>query len=327
MGTAWGDYDNDGDMDIYIAKSGAANMLLRNDGSGIFVDVTAAPLNDMNCGRGVSWGDFDNDGDLDLYLVNHYRPNRLFCNLGSGNFKSVEVAPLQDGGEGIGVGLADYDGDGLLDVYFSNYEGENKLVSNEVACGHWFKVKLQGTESNASGIGTRLEVWASGAFQQREICGSAGLCSQSSLTAEFGLGGATIVDTLIARWPSGNVERHYVLPSDTVITLVEASSGGALSGLPDIASHGLYSIAPNPFTGGVCIMYGLASQTRVTIRILDVRGRSIRMLLDSPAQPRGRHVAMWDGLDDRGRQVAQGIYFCRFEIQGYAVTRKMILAR
>src|SRR5258705_12454660 len=68
-GVAWGDYDRDGDLDLYFANFLSANKLLRNDGA-TWTDATSAPLGDAGKGFGVSWGDCDNDGDLDLYLAN-----------------------------------------------------------------------------------------------------------------------------------------------------------------------------------------------------------------------------------------------------------------
>ncbi len=73
QGVAWGDYDNDGDLDLYLANYGQANKLFRNDGGGTFVDATSGPLGDAGSGTGVAWGDYDNDGDLDLYLANDGR--------------------------------------------------------------------------------------------------------------------------------------------------------------------------------------------------------------------------------------------------------------
>src|SRR6266545_2862929 len=82
FGVAWGDYDGDGDPDLYISNDGP-NRLLRNDGADVFSDVTAPPLDNAGNGGSVAWGDYDNDGDLDLYLVNYLTPNRLFRNDGA----------------------------------------------------------------------------------------------------------------------------------------------------------------------------------------------------------------------------------------------------
>jgi predicted outer membrane repeat protein len=128
-GAAWGDYDDDGDLDLYVSKSGA-NRLFRNDGSGVFVDVTASPLDDSAIGQTVSWADYDNDGDLDLYLVNN-GPNKLFRNDGIGTFTEVTGGPIADGHFGLGCGWADYDNDGDLDLYIANYDAANVLLENQ----------------------------------------------------------------------------------------------------------------------------------------------------------------------------------------------------
>jgi len=130
-GVAWGDYDNDGDLDLYIANESSTNKLFRNDGGGTFVDVTSSPLGDAGDGRGVAWGDYDNDGDLDLYLANENQGNKLFRNDGGGTFVDVTSAPLDDTGNSRGVAWGDYDNDGDLDLYLANYGQANKLFRND----------------------------------------------------------------------------------------------------------------------------------------------------------------------------------------------------
>src|SRR5205085_8185504 len=85
----WGDYDNDGDLDLFQATATmGGNRLYRNDGANTWTDVTAAPLNTMNQAVGAAWGDADRDGDLDLYVADQgvftsptsVRPNKLFLN-------------------------------------------------------------------------------------------------------------------------------------------------------------------------------------------------------------------------------------------------------
>jgi len=133
IAAAWADYDNDGDLDLYFTNwFSGTNRLLRNDGSGVFVDVTSVPVTGNGWGTGIAWGDYDNDLDLDLYVVNHNQPNILLRNDGGGNFSDVTTGPLAQTAAGRGAAWADYDNDGDLDLYIANHEGDrNKLLRND----------------------------------------------------------------------------------------------------------------------------------------------------------------------------------------------------
>ncbi|MDP6941355.1 MAG: CRTAC1 family protein [Planctomycetota bacterium] len=140
------DYDNDGDLDLFVPrgawmqmKGRDRNSLLQNDGKGYFRDVTeeaglGAP--DYPCLAGA-WGDFDNDGDLDLYLGNeilaekNLAPSQLFKNNGDGTFTDIakEAGVINDG-HSRGVNWGDFDNDGDLDLAVSNYRFENRLFRN-----------------------------------------------------------------------------------------------------------------------------------------------------------------------------------------------------
>ena len=131
-GLAWGDYDGDGDYDLYLPNfpgplgsapdPAGGNTLYRNDGDR-FVDVTAqAGVGDLEgFGMGASFADFDGDGDVDLYVTNH-GPNRLYRNLGDGTFREVagELGAADDLW-GIAAAWGDADRDGRLDLYVTNY--------------------------------------------------------------------------------------------------------------------------------------------------------------------------------------------------------------
>ena len=129
-GVAWGDYDNDGDLDLYLANYGGPNKLFRNEGNGTFVDATSGLLGDTHLSTAAAWGDYDNDGDLDLFVANILSTNRLFRNEGNGAFVDVTRAPLVGTGYGVGVAWVDYDNDGNLDLYLVNYSQSNRLFRN-----------------------------------------------------------------------------------------------------------------------------------------------------------------------------------------------------
>lgn len=138
-GVSAGDYDGDGDLDLYITTYMAGQHLLRNDGNFTFTDVSAAAgVNDDGAGMGSSWADFDGDGRLDLYVANRTGStmsngegspvmNKLYHNLGNGTF--VDVAPQHQvtGGESPSFqpGFFDYDRDGDADLYLSNDKGDS----------------------------------------------------------------------------------------------------------------------------------------------------------------------------------------------------------
>lgn len=131
-GLAWGDYDGDGDWDLYIVNfpgplrqepdSTGYNRLFRNDGDH-FTDVThEAGVADLDgFGMGASFADYDDDGDVDLYVTN-FGKNRLFRNRGDGTFEEVAAqAGVADSLWSCGVAWGDYDRDGHLDLYVTNY--------------------------------------------------------------------------------------------------------------------------------------------------------------------------------------------------------------
>jgi hypothetical protein len=135
-GLAWGDYDGDGDPDLFVVNqsgpltltaeevnaSPAHARLFRNDG-GRFTDVTeAAGLAVRGTGMGAAWGDYDGDSRLDLF-VTRYGTNLLFRNEGGGRFRDVSEASGVGGPEGFwaGVSWADFDRDGDLDAYVCGY--------------------------------------------------------------------------------------------------------------------------------------------------------------------------------------------------------------
>jgi hypothetical protein len=257
-GVAWGDYDNDGDLDLYLVNSGSANKLFRNDGGDVFVDATTDPLGDTGFGRGVAWMDRDNDGDLDLYVVNQQGNGQMFDNQGGGEFVGGGCGPACDPGEGNGVACGDYDNDGDLDMYLANMYGTNRLLRNDDSSdNHWLHVHLAGTVSNHFGVGARVRVVTGRTSRIREVSAGSGYLSQNSLAAEFGLGAATVVDTVEVCWPSGLVTKVHDLAVDQ-FTLVaemdwsdvagEPATEGQTAGDPgNQAEHSLGGSFPNPF--------------------------------------------------------------------------------
>jgi len=83
---------------------------------------------------------------------------------------------------------------------------------------------------------------------------------------------------------------------------------------------------PNPFRAQLAIRYSLAADGRVTLRVHDLTGRVVRTLANGVIRP-GRYSLSWSGTDDRGRELARGVYFCRFTAGDYRATEKVVLQK
>lgn len=122
-GGAFLDYDNDGNLDLFLVNSAAPSALFRNNGDGTFTDVTASAKvnNQGSYGHGVACGDVDNDGYVDIYVTN-FRANRLYHNNGDGTFTDITAqAGVGDTRWSSSATFFDYDSDGYLDLYVVNY--------------------------------------------------------------------------------------------------------------------------------------------------------------------------------------------------------------
>jgi hypothetical protein len=213
---AWGDYDNDGDLDLYLTGVyGMANLLLENDGSGRFERVTEGDaVLDGGHSYAASWADADNDGDLDLAVANWGAAPVFYENDGSGILNRGDGGDLGKTVEYPGtMAWADVNGDGALDLALGNWPnrpgpGElNKLYRNTRATGNWLIIDLEGTASNRSAIGARAVATATingvTINQVREVNAHSGFRSQNDLRLHFGFADAEVIEMLEVSWPSG----------------------------------------------------------------------------------------------------------------------------
>ncbi len=244
-GPCWGDYDNDGDLDLFITNFGDAgpekNFLYRNDGNDVFTKITTGDVvNDVAYSYGAAWGDIDNDGDLDLFVGNDNDgtpglKNFLYINNGDGTFTKNTTSVVLDSTFTYGVAFADYNRDGFIDL-FTAREGKNILFRNNGPnignTNRWINVKLIGTTSNRAGIGAKVRVRATinsqVRWQMREICAQNGYGGHDELTAHFGLGNATIIDELRVEWPSGNVQTFTNVPTNQFLTINESGTAASI---------------------------------------------------------------------------------------------------
>jgi hypothetical protein len=226
VGAAWLDYDNDGDLDLFIGNESsdecpAPSQLFRNDG-GKFVDVAAAAgVTNDRYAKGATWGDYDGDRYLDLYVSNNGQPNRLYHNKGDGTFDEVaaQFGPvLTDERVSRGLAVGDLDNDGRLDVVVNDLDGKPQVLHNELADhGHWLLVQLQGKAPNTDAIGAVVTLKAGPLSLMRLVQSGTGYISQDDKRQHFGLGAQTQADSLEVLWPDGTKTRLENVKADQVL--------------------------------------------------------------------------------------------------------------
>lgn len=245
MGVDAADYDRSGRQHLLVGNFANEMLnLFHNEGSGLFLDE--APTSEI--GRdsllsltfGAFFFDYDLDGYPDIFCANGHLDEEieivqpavkfaqaplLFRNDGRGRFDLVEG----EAGEDIGVPLvargaayADYDGDGDLDILVTTNDGPAKLLRNDGGnSSNYLRVRLVGRKSNRDGLGAKLTLASPSGLQVQFVNGGSSYCSQSELTATFGLGGDAMVDSLEVRWPSGAIDAFENLPPNREIAIVE----------------------------------------------------------------------------------------------------------
>ncbi len=233
IGSAWGDYDNDGDLDVAICNNGRAELFYRNLGQGVFEVDTAAPTNRVgDTVESAAWGDYDNDGHLDLFLCRSANRNRLFHNRGDGTFEEVVAsAPVVETGNYYNCAWGDYDNDGFLDLvtvqYHTDTAGTNNVYRNILREGgntnRWLKVAPRGTVCNRAAIGATVRVKArigGKTFWQRRQIASQTVTVE--LIAHFGLGDAANAEIVRIEWPSGQVTELRDVAANQILTVTES---------------------------------------------------------------------------------------------------------
>ena len=243
MGVDFGDFDNDGNQDIFVANFALeTNTLYRNSGQGRFQDLTAASglesSSFLPLGFGTRFLDFDNDTDLDLVVGNGHvidiiaqtdanqayaQRNQLFRNDGTSHFTDVSnQVGTAFGIENVARGLAtaDYDNDGDQDILITATGASPQLLRNDGGNrNHWLTIHLQG-KVQRDALGARVTLTAGGIRQVKERQSGGSYLSSHDPRLHFGLGQATHAAVEI-RWPNGQIQTLSRVQADQIIHLVQ----------------------------------------------------------------------------------------------------------
>lgn len=320
---AWGDFDNDGDWDLYLVNSGAADALYENS-AGYFMQMFDPVVSDEGAGQSVSAADLDNDGFLDLYIARNGQDDLLIFGAPDGEFRRTSLGLEDTSGPGVLAACADLDGDGGIDVYVGRDGEPNLVLHNTIQNrGHWLGVDLVGHELNVSAIGALVRLVVGDLNQMREVDAGDGR-GQVPHAVHFGLGAASLADSLIVTWPNGDVTTLTNVNGDRIITVLQNQDATPVTEVAPATTR-LYAAYPNPFNPTTTVAFDLARSGPVRLEVFGVDGRLISTLLQED-RVAGHHMVTWQGTDHKGRAAASGVYLCRLQTtDGTSSVRLMLI--
>ena len=242
MGVDFGDYNNDGSLDIFVTNfSNETNTLYHNTTDGALIDFTniagLGEVSFLKLAFGTKFFDAKNDGLLDLFVANgHLYPtesdaleyaqaDQFFINTGKGIYVDVS----EQSGEyfsirrvGRGAAFGDYDNDGDTDIFVVNLNQEGVLLRNEGGNRqNWLTIKTVGIKSNRDGIGARVEVATRSRSQIKEVQAGSSYLSGHDLRLIFGLGTETRAETVKITWPSGAEQTLVDVKANQLLIITE----------------------------------------------------------------------------------------------------------
>lgn len=254
--SAWGDYDNDGDLDVLVGASsftGGGHKLMRNDGT-IFTNVTVGSGYDLFTGTSIEFTthDFDNDGYLDVL-----GGGALMHNNGNMTFTQTSI-PAGNGP------IGDLNNDGFLDI-----QNNSTIWMNDGNANNWLKVHTIGSASNSNGIGARVRIVSPLGAQIRDVKSGDGFRYMSSLNTHFGLGPDTEVDSLIVYWPSG-LTSVVLNPSINSTVIVEENLATSVASIPALT----LGVFPNP-ASDILRINGTINLNGQRVVVSDITGKEV----------------------------------------------------
>ena len=198
-GAQFGDLNNDGTLDLYLVNG----YVSAGERSSYWYDFSVIAV-----GHSSIIGDARNWPDMRGRSFSGYQRKRVWVNDGLGRFTDVaQSVGARDSFDGRAVAFADLGNRGVLDVIVANQAGPALVYRNTVAPGrHWIDLELEGTRSNRSAIGARVEVTWGGRTQRQDVLAASGFSAQNQRRLHVGLGASASVERVAITWPSGRTQ-------------------------------------------------------------------------------------------------------------------------
>jgi len=289
---AWGDFDNDGDLDILLSGDSGngtgVSKVYRNDGNGVFTDIGAVLAAETH--SSVAWGDYDNDGDLDI-LITGSGGTFLYRNVGRPSnappLAPTNLAAVRNGNQVTFSWSAPSDDhtptSGLnYNLRVGTSPGGDQIVPGMAAASGYRRVPRLGNAQERTS-------WT--------IAIPPGSYYWSVQAIDGAFQGSPFASSTVA------VDEERQPPTD----------------------FALEPPAPNPFAANVSLGFVLPRAATIELSVFDLMGRKVRVL-EHGVVPAGAHRVQWDGRDEKGARSRDGIYLLRMDAEGQSWTRKLVLA-
>ncbi len=253
--SSFGDLDNDGDMDVLQTNHGENSQIFRNNGSGVFTDITA--------GSGLSTSfdaiesiveDFDNDGWLDILISG---PGLvMYHNNGDGTYSNATGVFGGAMTSFLSFATGDLNHDGFIDleasygnVYNTPTAVNDVLWLNNKNSNHFITFNLTGTASNQNAIGAKVTITGAFGTQVREVRAGETYGTANSMQCHFGLGANTTITSAVIEWPAGGTTTLGALTADQFVTVVESGctiTGNVIPGPYAFCTAGSVTLTAQP---------------------------------------------------------------------------------